>query len=280
MRHILTGLVLSAGVLLSAAVAGPRDEPGATTITTRGPSDPLQRLMGEVRTLNEETATLRAALAEARLAEKEARRELAELRQFISDHRELGTDFQQYAAIKAIQEREARRRELDENRRRREVEKADRLARRQAAQDQRDLDQLEQERENRYRDAGFSAVGLNIYTSRMGFSYQTRDSSSTWVDYDPLVGFYYRPGLGDGSRIDYSGMTISGSVLNAGPEARNIGIALTFFDEQGNQVGSEIVQINNARPNVPYPFTSKVDMALDRPFTSSSTYVLFADSSP
>ena len=72
-------------------------------------------------------------------------------------------------------------------------------------------------------------------------------------------------------------MTISGSVLNAGNAPRDIGIAITFFDENGNQVGSEIVQINNARPNVPYPFTSKVDMALNRAFSTSSTYVLYAD---
>jgi hypothetical protein len=72
-------------------------------------------------------------------------------------------------------------------------------------------------------------------------------------------------------------MTISGSVLNAAPEARNIGVAITFFDESGNQVGSEIVQINNARPDVPYPFTSTVQMALCRAFSSSSTYVLYAD---
>lgn len=72
-------------------------------------------------------------------------------------------------------------------------------------------------------------------------------------------------------------MTISGSVLNAAEEMRNIGIAVTFFDENGNQVGGEIIQINNARPDVPYPFTATIEMALNRPFDSSSTYVLYAD---
>ena len=79
------------------------------------------------------------------------------------------------------------------------------------------------------------------------------------------------------SQIDYSQMTISGSILNAADELRDIGVAITFFDDNGNQVGHEIVQIKNARPNVPYPFTSRIDMALNRAFTSTSTYVLFAD---
>ena len=59
--------------------------------------------------------------------------------------------------------------------------------------------------------------------------------------------------------------------------AATIGIAITFFDDNGNQVGSEIIHVNNARPDVPYPFTSTIDMALNRAFSSSSTYVLYAD---
>jgi hypothetical protein len=72
-------------------------------------------------------------------------------------------------------------------------------------------------------------------------------------------------------------MTISGSVLNAADDVRDMGVAITFFDDNGNQVGHEIVQIKNARPNVPYPFTSRLDMALNRAFTSSSIYVLYSD---
>ena len=87
---------------------------------------------------------------------------------------------------------------------------------------------------------------------------------------------YLRPGFARDS-VDFSRMTISGSVLNSSGETRNIGLAITFFDENGNQVGGEIIQINNARTDVPYPFTSTIDMALNRPFDSSSTYVLYAD---
>ena len=57
----------------------------------------------------------------------------------------------------------------------------------------------------------------------------------------------------------------------------SLGVAFTFFDENGNQVGAHIQEIRNARPNVPYPFTRKIDMALNRPFASHSTYVLYAD---
>jgi hypothetical protein len=77
--------------------------------------------------------------------------------------------------------------------------------------------------------------------------------------------------------IDYSRMTISGSVLNAGTETRNIGIAVAFFDDFGNQVGGETILVNNARPDVPYPFTSELKMALNRPFTSSTVYTIHAD---
>jgi hypothetical protein len=42
-------------------------------------------------------------------------------------------------------------------------------------------------------------------------------------------------------------------------------------------VGHETIQVANARPDVPYPFTAEVKMALNRPFDSSSAYVLYAD---
>ena len=74
-------------------------------------------------------------------------------------------------------------------------------------------------------------------------------------------------------------MMVSGSVMSVSDQVRDIGIAVTFFDEAGTQVGSEIIQVNNARPEVPYPFTTTVAMALDRPFASTTTYVLYADPS-
>jgi hypothetical protein len=109
----------------------------------------------------------------------------------------------------------------------------------------------------------------------MAYAYETNDSERQEVNYHPHFGWYENTITS--TDIDFSKMTISGSVLNASDELRNIGVAITFFDEFGNQVGHEMVQIRNARPDVPYPFTSVIDMALNREFDSVSTYVLYAD---
>jgi hypothetical protein len=274
---ILGGLVLVlwAGPTGAAAPMADENEP-VKVDKTQAPADPLERLLVEMSRLTEEVSSLRLQLAEARLRSEEAERELEELRQFIRDHHELGNDFAQYRTVKAITERESRQRLAEANRQRRE---ADREARRQRAEEirkQREAEQAEDNRLDRYRKAGFSPLGLNVFIGRMAYSYNTLERNPVRVDYDPFIGLYYRPG-GPLVEIDYSTMTISGSLLNASEEVRNVGIAITFFDENGAQVGGEIVRLSNARPDVPYPFTATLDMALDRPFSSSSTYVLYAD---
>ena len=80
--------------------------------------------------------------------------------------------------------------------------------------------------------------------------------------------------------IDYTKMTISGSLLNGDATTRNIGVAFVFRDAHGNQIGQETVVIENARPDVPYPFTGELVMASDLPFASHTSWVLFADTSP
>jgi outer membrane murein-binding lipoprotein Lpp len=240
------------------------------------PADSVQLLVNEVKRLMAEVSKLREELARARLEAAEANRELEEMRQFIHDHREYGDDFQQYQAIKAIAEREAQQRQAEIARQQREEERAARRARYEAAREQRQAEQAEKKRLDRYSEAGFASVGLDVFVGKTAFYYNTIETSPARIDYDPLLGLYYRP-HGPQTKIDFSKMTISGSVLNAAEEVRNIGLAVTFFDENGNQVGGEIIQINNARPDVPYPFTSTIDMALNRPFDSSSTYVLYAD---
>jgi multidrug efflux pump subunit AcrA (membrane-fusion protein) len=248
----------------------------ASSVETDISAESVKLLVDEVQRLRVELQGLRKDLAEARLRAAEAEREFQELRQFVSDHEALGDDFQQYRAIKAIAEREARQRQAEAARRQREQEQAARRARYEAAREQRRAEQAEQERLQRYHDAGFSSLGLDVFVGRTAFYYNTIETNPVRIDWDPLIGKYYRP-YGPRTRIDFSEMTVSGSVLNAAEEVRNIGIAVTFFDESGSQVGGEIIQINNARPDVPYPFTAKVAMALDRPFDSSSTYVLYAD---
>lgn len=263
--------------------ARPRAEPQAESPAEPAPvagaeisAESLKILVDEVQRLMEEVRALRKDLAEARLQAGEAQREIEELRRFIRDHDEYGDDFQQYRAVKAIAEREARQRRAEAARRQREEERAARRARYEAARAQRQAEQAEQKRLERYADAGFSSLGLDVFVGQTAFSYNTIETNPVRIDWDPLIGDYYRP-YGPRTRIDFSEMTISGSVLNAAEEMRNIGIAVTFFDENGNQVGGEIIQINNARPDVPYPFTATIEMALNRPFDSSSTYVLYAD---
>jgi hypothetical protein len=255
------------------------DPPAKGQGAGRPRENPLELLSEEVHRLNDVMVKdLRRTLAETELAKQQAERELAELRQFIADHHEYGEDFQQYQAVKEITEREVKMRMAEARRQRLEEERAERLARRAEAQQRAGPSRTRSTNATqRYARAGFSSLGLGVYSGRMGFFYNTKGGEETMrVEYDPLIGEYYRPGRRD-REIDYSRMTISGSILNAADEVRNIGVAITFFDEHNNQVGSEIVRIENARTNVPYPFTTTIDMALNRAFKSSSTYVLYAD---
>lgn len=238
--------------------------------------DPIDELLDELRELLNEVNRLRIELAQARLERNEAERELQELRQFISDHAELGDAYREYTAVKEIEQREAHRKLMEQRRAEYEREKAEREARRRQARAERQAEQAEQQRRRGYFDAGFGHIGLDVYFSRASFFYSSEDGSRRFsfdVDDDGIDFFQGFPR----NRIDFTKMTISGSVLNAADVTRNVGIAIIFFDEYGKQVGHEIVQINNARPDVPYPFTSEVQMALNRPFASSSQYVLYAD---
>lgn len=244
----------------------PEPDPGRELLVT---------LLQEIDELNRELDTLRQALAEARLDAAATRRELQLLVQFITDHDEYGSDFEQYTAIKTIAESDARRRRITDGRHRRETLQAEQAARMKAARAERTGRQRELDRINEYRRSGFTPLGFDVFLGQTAFYYQSSDGLGARIKWDPGLGNYLR--VYPYSQIDFSAMTISGSVLNASQDVRNIGVAVTFFDENGNQVGAEIVQINNARPDVPYPFTATLSMALNRAFDSSSTYVLYAD---
>ncbi len=273
---VILGLCWAVHGQVDPATAAQPAEPSAQASAAAEPKHPLEVLLDEIDELQEQIQALRRELAAARLQTAAAERELQELRQFVADHREFGQDFEQYQALIVIAQREARLRKAEVIRQRREVERAQRAERRQASRSERSQQEVEAQRRARYRRAGFSPLGLDVQAGRMAYHYRTKDTSSYDIEYSPFLGLYYL----DRDRrtvIDYSSMTISGSVLNAAKEVRNIGVAITFFDENSNQVGGEIIQINNARPDVPYPFTATVQMALNRPFNSSSTYVLYAD---
>ncbi len=249
-----------------AAAVPPIDDDAATT--------PETRMWREVGALLDELHRLRLQLAQVRLELDEVRRERDELRQFIQDNEELGQDFEQYRAVREIAEREQRQRELEAARERREVERAERLARVEQMRAIREQQREEAQRVRQYRDAGFVALGLDVYVSRVSYHYPTQDHTAR-LRFEPSIGWYHRYYRTD--EIDFSRMTISGAVVNAAEVTRNIGVAIAFFDGNGVQVGQETIQINNARPDVPYPFTSEITMALDRPFSSSTSYVLYAD---
>ncbi len=280
-----TCVFLLAGTLLAApaAAAPPGDEPSAERPAEVVEQNPIELLLGEIDRLFEELTQVRRELAQVKLASLQSKRELDELRQFMRDRREYGQDFERHQEVRAVAEKEARQRQAEANRQRREVEKAERRAGRQAARSQRAQQRAESQRVERYRKSGFSPLGLDVFAGKMAFYYESDDNNVPYrFDYQSGFGHYlrfyprysYYPA---GTQLDYSEMTISGSVLNAADEVRHLGIAIAFFDENGNQVGGETIQINNARPDVPYPFTAKLDMALNRPFSSSSTYVLYAD---
>ena len=218
--------------------------------------------------LREELATTKSELANLR-------RELDELRQFILDHETFGTNYEEYKHVQSITEEEAKRRAVRERRDRMDSDRANRKELYEQKKAQEEAERLQAEQKAQYAKAGFTDIGLNVYHGRSAYFYAPRDTTQAPVSYQPNPA-----DTSASSEVDYSQMTISGSVLNAAPNIRDIGVAFTFFDEHGNQVGAEIVQLKNARPNVPYPFTAKLQMALNRPFASSSSYVLYADEVP
>lgn len=276
--------VIVFGLLASNTSAIAQNKPPTTTSSDKQTaedqekeSDPIKMLLKEVNRVHAQLVALRKELAQAQLERKQAQRELDQLKQFISDNKQFGQDFAQYKAVKDIAEREVRQRRQDEARRQRDEEQNQRAQRRREAKAQRDIAKAEKNRLSDYRRAGFTPVGLDVFVGKMAFYYGSKDTTTYDVQYYPYIGGFYVDRDNRGYRLDFSSMTISGSVINAADVTRNLGIAITFFDEDGNQVGSETVQINNARPNVPYPFTSKLAMALNRAFDSSTTYVLYAD---
>lgn len=272
-------LLVLTPAMLTAAAAQSSSPPAAETIVVPlpPPTSLTEALLLEIEVQKAEIANLRAELAQARLDASTAQRELDELRQFVLDHQRFGNDFQQYQSVKAVAEREARAKENEQARAQRAEEKAQRDAKRAEARAAAAARNADANRVATYRRMGFSQLGLDVYAGKMAFFYNTKESGGgTQVDYDTLIGTYLRP-IPPRTDIDYSKMTISGSVLNASDVVRNIGVAITFFDDSGNQVGHETIEVRNARPDVPYPFTSRIDMALNRPFASSSTYVLYAD---
>ena len=225
-------------------------------------------------------ARLREELARSQADLSIIRKELDELRQFIFDHEEFGSDYEEYQRIKEVAERETRRRAAEVRRKELDDQREAQRKGRNAEQQQRSQEELARIRAERYQQAGFTSIGLDVFMGRSSYFYAPEDSSQPPLVYKPYrLGIKYANPT-TSQDIDYTQMTISGSILNAAEDIRSIGVAITFFDEHSNQIGAEIVQLENARPNVPYPFTAKLQMALNRPFASHASYVLYSDPVP
>ncbi len=279
--RVTQALAIVAAAILSAPTQAQTQEGPESELPTTAPAEPLDAidlLLERIEELGATVDALRTALADSKLEAADKQRELDELRQFIEDHYEFGGGFEQYQAIKAITERDAQRRRLAEARQKHAARQTERRARQREFLARRAKREVELERVEGYRRAGFTPLGFDVYMSNAAFNYQTFDGMAARYDWNGLTGHFIRV-YPHGPRIDFSSMMVSGSVMSVSDQVRDIGIAVTFFDEAGTQVGSEIIQVNNARPEVPYPFTTTVAMALDRPFASTTTYVLYADPS-
>ncbi len=280
MRPLFTqALAIVAAAMLSAPAQtqdGP--EPVLPTTAPAEPMDAIDLLLERIEELGATVDALRTALADSMLDSADRQRELDELRQFIEDHYEFDRDFAQYQAIKSATRSDAQGRRLEEARQQRAARQTKRTARQHEFLARRVKREAERQRVDGYNRAGFTPLGFDVYMSKAAFNYQTLDGMAARYDWNGLTGHFIRV-YPHGPRIDFSSMMVSGSVMSASEQVRDIGIALTFFDEAGTQVGSEIIQVNNARPQVPYPFTTTVAMALNRPFASTTTYVLYADPS-
>jgi hypothetical protein len=208
--------------------------------------------------------------------------ELDALRAFVSDHEQFGDDFASYQAViaetrklteaqialKRQQEQMERQRQREEARKKQEEAKA---KRQRAKSTSKRLEQL-----------GFTSVGDDVYLSKSAYAYAMRNVPEQRVFYQPSPTGEVQQltTVENREEIDHSRMTISGSLLNAAMITRNIGVAFVFRDAHGNQIGQETVVIENARPEVPYPFTGELIMASDKPFASMTSWVLFADAAP
>ncbi|MCZ6835567.1 MAG: hypothetical protein O7G85_07320 [Planctomycetota bacterium] len=257
---------------------GPTKALGQDNLTPADIED-LQRqvlkLMSMIQAQKVEIDVLREQLAESQFNANQNEDELSELKEFIEDYHKMGDTFEEYQSHQAEAKATDRKHEIQDARDRHTQIKAERRKRFEAALEVRRERKAEQKRLAQFRAAGFSPIGLDVFASTFSFFYNTSDTTRSRIAWRSGFGHYLR--LYPNHDIDFSNMTISGSVLNAFDETRNIGIAITFFDEFGTQVGHEIIQVDNARPDVPYPFTAELKMALNRPFETSSTYVLYAD---
>ena len=278
------------------AAPSPQKEQSKPVAVTALSHSQIEALVDQLERLQAEVASLRQQVAQHRMEADTATRELNELKQFMLDHDAYGRDFEQYKAIKAVKEREA---QVESARKAREQREADKYQRRRAMEqqrEQRDAQQAaasaEEQRLSRFRQAGFDHVGQDVFVSRMGYQYRVKDVPDRDRVYVPSVWsptcdvftndglfFFFRPmyRIEYDEEIDYTQMTFSGSVLNGSAETRNIGVGIAFFNQAGDQIGGETIEIPLVAPDSPYPFTKTLAMADRSPFYTYRINVLYSE---
>ena len=247
------------------------EEAGLTPATTRNMLYPalLDREV-QVRSLRHRIADLEVQMAKTMA-------QLAEMQSFVLDHDRYGTDYSQYQQVRAQAQHDAQQRAALERQARRQLERQHKQQAAKARKDAKEqLGAPGKGLQQTLQTMNFGHIGQDVWRSRAAYHYQVVNSPGETVSFRPSP--FGRTRVTEVQKeLDWSSMTISGSLLNANKETRNIGIALAFFDEHGNQVGAETIVVNNARPGVPYPFTQTLDMAANKPFASETAWVLFSD---
>ena len=234
-------------------------------------------LFPELLTRETELRALRIRLANLELRVVQQAAQLHEMQSFVLDHDRYGTDFTQYRLVRRQAEEEARRRAALERRARRELASQQQAQEQARHAEQKRLAETGQDLQKTLQKMNFGLIGKDVWGSRSAYAYARIDHPGEHIAYNPNPFGRTQVITEHHTELDWKTMTISGSVLNAAEEIRNIGIAFAFFDEHGNQVGAETVVVNNARTGVPYPFTQILKMAATKPFASSTSWVLFSD---
>lgn len=274
-----------AGALAAAAIAGAQEPvespPPPVEVTAKRAIEELidinAKLAAENQRLVAENQRLAAEVARVKLDAARIEKQRDELQNFIRDHEEYAENYEQYTFFREKAEREERARQAAEAQARREAEKLrqqqereERLRQRSGAASEEDT--VLAKRIDVLRRAGYTRVGDRVFVGEMGYSYRTETREE--IRYSPLIDFWY---VDRDEEILYNEMTVSGSVIHAGTEERNLSVALAFYDATGAQIGTTTVRVDGAKPGTPYPFTSVVTMAANRPFKRYSAWVLYDD---
>ncbi len=250
-----------------------------------GRLSPIDELLALYEKAMEEITALKTEVGQLTLELKKATRERDELKLFIANHDAYGADFEKYAiseeekrqAVAAAKAREARAKR-DERKRRMQALREQRIAeldnRGSGAVNGKDDDPWAERAKVLVR-AGYRRIGDFVFVGQMGYVYNSE--TETEYRYSPFLQGWYTDEHKD---IDYTQLTLSGTIVHATDGLHDLSIAIAFYDENGGQIGQTTVRVDGARPGTPYPFTSEIQMAADIPFADYNAWVLYSDETP